>query len=116
MPASAGVTRRSVIALLEDMGYTVKEEEIPIDQALDADEVFTTGTAVVVSSVGSLTYEGALVVTGVAWTILQQSGTPFRVGDQYMRLSLTPGVHVQVPKLSSVMGQWGQSQPRCMTG
>lgn len=59
MPASAGVTRRSVIALLEDMGYTVKEEEIPIDQALDADEVFTTGTAVVVSSVGSLTYEGA---------------------------------------------------------
>eukprot|EP00892_Ulva_mutabilis_P010134 jgi/Ulvmu1/7493/UM037_0037.1 len=54
-----GVTRRSVIALLEEMGYAVKEEDVPIDQALEADEVFTTGTAVVISSVGSLTYQGS---------------------------------------------------------
>lgn len=68
-----GVTRRSVIALLEDMGYTVQEDHVTISEALECDEVFTTGTAVVVSSVGSLTYEGAtysmplyLVINGVA--------------------------------------------------
>lgn len=32
-----------------------------IEDALDADEVFTTGTAVVVASVGSLTYQGKRV-------------------------------------------------------
>lgn len=31
---------------------------IPVDELLDADEVFVTGTAVVVSPVGSITYLG----------------------------------------------------------
>jgi branched-subunit amino acid aminotransferase/4-amino-4-deoxychorismate lyase len=55
-----GVTRRSVIELLRDRGYEVKEEEIAVKDACEADEVFTTGTAVVVASVGSLTHDGAL--------------------------------------------------------
>jgi branched-chain amino acid aminotransferase len=57
----AGVTRRSVVTLLQDMGYTVLEEDVSIDEAMAADEVFTTGTAVVVSSVGSITCKGATV-------------------------------------------------------
>lgn len=46
------------MALLSDMGYQVSEEPVSIEEAMQADEVFTTGTAVVVSSVGSITYQG----------------------------------------------------------
>ena len=53
-----GVTRRSVVTLLGDVGYDVSEEPVSIEDAMQADEVFTTGTAVVVSSVGSITYQG----------------------------------------------------------
>jgi len=53
-----GVTRRSIIELARLRGYTVLEEPISIQEAMESDEVFTTGTAVVVSSVGSLTYKG----------------------------------------------------------
>jgi len=53
-----GVTRRSIIQLARARGYTVNEERVSIDSAMEADEVFTTGTAVVLSPVGSLTYNG----------------------------------------------------------
>ncbi|KDD73849.1 hypothetical protein H632_c1787p0 [Helicosporidium sp. ATCC 50920] len=53
-----GVTRRSVIALAQSLGYEVREEAVPVADAMRADEVFTTGTAVVLSSVGSLTLRG----------------------------------------------------------
>lgn len=53
-----GVTRRSVIELARARGYEVKEEPVTVDAAMAADEVFTTGTAVVLSPVGSLTRGG----------------------------------------------------------
>lgn len=53
-----GVTRRSVIELARTRGYTVSEEPVSVHEAMEADELFTTGTAVVVCSVGSLTYHG----------------------------------------------------------
>jgi len=53
-----GVTRRSICELAASRGYTVREEPVSVESALDADEIFTTGTAVVVSSVGSVTYKG----------------------------------------------------------
>ena len=53
-----GVTRRSVVELARSKGYEVREEPVSIEMAMEADEVFTTGTAVVLSPVGSLTYEG----------------------------------------------------------
>lgn len=55
-----GVTRDSVIALLKDEGMTVSERRISIDEISDAyemgrlKEVFGTGTAAVISPVGSL--------------------------------------------------------------
>jgi hypothetical protein len=52
-----GVTRRSIIELARARGYTVEEVAIPVTDAMEADEVFTTGTAVVVSAVGSMTYQ-----------------------------------------------------------
>ena len=36
----------------------VEERLVPVDELLDADEVFCTGSAVVVSPVGSFTYKG----------------------------------------------------------
>lgn len=53
-----GVTRRSIIELARSRGYTVEEEPVSVTEAMEADEIFTTGTAVVVSPVGSLTYQG----------------------------------------------------------
>lgn len=53
-----GVTRRSVIELARSRGYTVEEVPVTVEEAMQSDEVFTTGTAVVVSPVGSLTYQG----------------------------------------------------------
>ncbi|KAL6641430.1 hypothetical protein ACP70R_019611 [Stipagrostis hirtigluma subsp. patula] len=59
-----GITRKSIIdvALSKgfqvDLGSVVEERLVSVDELLDADEVFCTGTAVVVSPVGSITYQG----------------------------------------------------------
>ena len=52
-----GVTRKSVMELAAHRGYTVEEGDCPVAEAMEADEIFTCGTAVVVQSVGSLTYK-----------------------------------------------------------
>ncbi len=55
-----GITRKSVIEILKDNGYKVSERRISIDEISDAydmgklKEVFGTGTAAVISPVGSL--------------------------------------------------------------
>ncbi|GMH16485.1 hypothetical protein Nepgr_018326 [Nepenthes gracilis] len=53
-----GITRKSIIEIARDLGYTVEERSIPVEELMEADEVFCTGTAVVLSSVGSITYRG----------------------------------------------------------
>ncbi|XP_068656526.1 branched-chain-amino-acid aminotransferase 2, chloroplastic-like [Aristolochia californica] len=52
----AGVTRKSIIEIARDHGYQVEERAIPVEELMKADEVFCTGTAVVVAPVGSITY------------------------------------------------------------
>ncbi|KAE8008211.1 hypothetical protein FH972_004746 [Carpinus fangiana] len=56
-----GVTRKSIIDIALDSGYQVQECVIPVEDLMDADEVFCTGTAVVVNTVGSITYQGKRV-------------------------------------------------------
>ena len=51
------MTRRSVIELARLRGYEVEESDISVHEAMEADEIFTTGTAVVLCAVGSLTYK-----------------------------------------------------------
>ncbi|KAI7750950.1 hypothetical protein M8C21_027362 [Ambrosia artemisiifolia] len=51
-----GITRKSIIDIARDLGYKVEERLVAIDELMEADEVFTTGTAVSVASVGSVTY------------------------------------------------------------
>lgn len=59
-----GITRDSVLCLLRDWGLPVSERRISIDEVLAAsdsgslEEVFGTGTAAVISPVGSLYYRG----------------------------------------------------------
>lgn len=58
-----GITRDSVITLLRDWGYDVQERAIAIDEVVAAneqgtlEEVFGSGTAAVISPVGSLYYK-----------------------------------------------------------
>lgn len=59
-----GITRRSVIEISQKLGFQVEERLITIDELLGADEVFCTGTAVVLSPVGSITYRGRRVEYG----------------------------------------------------
>ncbi|XP_044510336.1 branched-chain-amino-acid aminotransferase 2, chloroplastic-like isoform X2 [Mangifera indica] len=51
-----GITRKSIIEIAQDHGFQVEERAVPIDELFDADEVFCTGTAVGIASVGSITY------------------------------------------------------------
>ncbi len=59
----AGVTRDSVITILDDMGVKVEERRISIDEIVDAykkgqvQEVFGTGTAAVIAPVKELKYK-----------------------------------------------------------
>ncbi|XP_078149954.1 branched-chain-amino-acid aminotransferase 3, chloroplastic-like isoform X2 [Carex rostrata] len=53
-----GVTRKSIMELAHNIGYQVCERLVSIDDLREADEVFCTGTAVVVSPVSSITYQG----------------------------------------------------------
>ncbi|XP_022751175.1 branched-chain amino acid aminotransferase 2, chloroplastic-like [Durio zibethinus] len=59
-----GITRKSIIDVARSQGFQVEERLVPVDELLDADEVFCTGTAVVVSPVGSVTYKGKRVSYG----------------------------------------------------
>eukprot|EP00958_Prasinococcus_capsulatus_P012570 scaffold1261_cov377-Prasinococcus_capsulatus_cf.AAC.7 len=53
-----GITRRSIIELARDRGYEVLEKNVDWEELQAADEVFCTGTAVVVAPVGSITKAG----------------------------------------------------------
>ncbi len=60
-----GVTRDSVINILQQKGIPVKEEKLAIDELIKAceegrvEEAFGTGTAAVITPVGSITYKDA---------------------------------------------------------
>ncbi|XP_051141470.1 branched-chain amino acid aminotransferase 2, chloroplastic-like [Andrographis paniculata] len=59
-----GITRKSIIEVALSQGFEVEERLVTVDELLDADEVFCTGTAVVVSPVGSVTYLNKRVTYG----------------------------------------------------
>ncbi len=62
-----GVTRDSMLHILRDWGYTVREERLAIDDLMkygadgELEEVFGTGTAAVISPVGELRYKDQVV-------------------------------------------------------
>jgi branched-subunit amino acid aminotransferase/4-amino-4-deoxychorismate lyase len=71
-----GITRMSCIELLKSWGYKVNEGKLAIDTVMEAgrdgslEEVFGTGTAAVISPVGSLMYEQEVVTPMLQGSIL----------------------------------------------
>ncbi|KAG8362832.1 hypothetical protein BUALT_BualtUnG0032800 [Buddleja alternifolia] len=61
-----GITRKSILDVARSQDFQVEERPVPVEELLDADEVFCTGTAVVVSPVGSITYLNKRVTYGSA--------------------------------------------------
>ncbi len=65
-----GITRASIMQLAKDMGHPVEERRIPMQMVFDGakdgrlSEAFGTGTAAVVSPVGSLCWRGEEVTVG----------------------------------------------------
>ncbi|MCO5586038.1 hypothetical protein L7F22_039976 [Adiantum nelumboides] len=57
-----GITRKCIMELAESLGYKVEERRVDVDELMDADEAFCTGTAVVISPVGSVTHRGTRVL------------------------------------------------------
>jgi len=54
-----GITRKSVMQIAQDvMGLKVVEKNVSVEEALAADEAFCSGTAAVISPIGSITCDG----------------------------------------------------------
>eukprot|EP00252_Welwitschia_mirabilis_P009653 TRINITY_DN2234_c0_g1_i1.p1 TRINITY_DN2234_c0_g1~~TRINITY_DN2234_c0_g1_i1.p1 ORF type:complete len:473 (-),score=92.73 TRINITY_DN2234_c0_g1_i1:217-1464(-) len=69
-----GITRKSIIEVAHMRGYEVQERLVSVDELMAADEIFCTGTAVVVSPVGSITYLGK--------RLTYQKGVPGKVSQE----------------------------------
>ncbi len=65
-----GITRNSVVTLCKSWGYEVEERKISVDELIEAqntgklEEVFGTGTAAVISPVGTLRYKDDVMTIG----------------------------------------------------
>lgn len=65
-----GITRDSILTLANDFGYTVEERRMSIEEVFEGarsgkmTEAFGTGTAAVVSPVGSLCWKGEVIRIG----------------------------------------------------
>ena len=70
-----GITRRSILTLVREMGIVVEERALSVDEILDGvasgrlSEAFGTGTAAVVSPVGQFTFRDRTVTFGDGKTI-----------------------------------------------
>ncbi len=98
-----GITRMSCIELLKNWGYKVNEGKLAIDTVMEAgrngtlEEVFGTGTAAVISPVGSLMYEKEVVeINNFEIGDLTQKLYDNLTGIQYGKLEDTFGWTVKV--------------------
>lgn len=99
-----GVTRASTLQLMRDWGLTVSERPITIDEVMQAGrdgilkEMWGTGTAAVVSPVGTLGYKGEdLLINGGETGELTQKLYDSIVGIQYGRTNDAHGWTSVVP-------------------
>lgn len=98
-----GITRMSCIELLKNWGYKVNEGKLAIDTVMEAgrngtlEEVFGTGTAAVISPVGSLMYENEVVeINNFEIGDLTQKLYDTLTGIQYGKIEDTFGWTVKV--------------------
>lgn len=89
-----GITRRSILTLVKEMGVTVEERALSVDEILDGvaggrlSEAFGTGTAAVVSPVGQFTFRDRTVTFGDGKTIGQLTSNLYQTltGIQYGKI------------------------------
>jgi branched-chain amino acid aminotransferase len=100
-----GITRDSAIQLAKDWGVEVEERPISIDEVIEAnasgalEEVFGTGTAAVISPVGSLYYKGHTITLNQGRTgELSQKMFDVLQGIQYRK---HPDAHAWLEPLSA---------------
>ncbi|KAM4088576.1 hypothetical protein ACJW30_07G081400 [Castanea mollissima] len=91
-----GVTRKSIIDIALDFGFQVEERVIPVEELMDAEEVFCTGTAVVVNPVGSVTYQGIRVEYKTGVEAVSQKLCAMLTGIQTGRIKDKMGWTVEI--------------------
>ncbi|RYD75778.1 MAG: branched-chain amino acid aminotransferase [Sphingobacteriales bacterium] len=98
----AGVTRDSVINVLKDMGFTVEERPLSIEDVIDAHkagllyEVFGTGTAATISLIKELRYKDYVMEFDVTkWQAAPEVKS--RLND--IRYGKTPDIHSWMVKI-----------------
>lgn len=94
-----GITRKSICEMAAARGFKVEERNVSIEEVMDADECFCTGTAVVVAPVGSITYKGkkAQFCDGKTGPVTQAMYDEL-TGIQQGRIPDERGWNVKVPK------------------
>lgn len=93
-----GITRRSILTLVKEMGYEIEERALSIDEVIEGaesgrlKEAFGTGTAAVVSPVGHLTYKDKTVtISGGETGALTMELYKTLTGIQYGHMEDTHG-------------------------
>ncbi|XP_065848136.1 branched-chain-amino-acid aminotransferase 2, chloroplastic-like [Euphorbia lathyris] len=91
-----GITRKCIMEIAKDHGYEVEERSITVDELGDAEEVFCTGTAVVVAPVATITYQANRTeyrtgAESVSWKLYQHL-----VGIQMGIIEDTKGWTIQI--------------------
>ncbi|KAE8657039.1 Branched-chain-amino-acid aminotransferase 3 [Hibiscus syriacus] len=91
-----GVTRKSILGIARDHGYQVEERAIPVDDLVDADEVFCTGTAVGVAPVGSITHQNRRIEFKTEGSLVSKDLYSTLVGLQTGRIEDKKGWTVEI--------------------
>ncbi|WZZ79947.1 hypothetical protein YC2023_100519 [Brassica napus] len=77
-----GIIRESVIEIALDLGYKVEERVVPVEELKEAEEVFCTGTAAGIASVGSITFQNIRTEYKVGDGLVTQQLRSILVGIQ----------------------------------
>ncbi|KAL4278010.1 hypothetical protein GQ457_03G034870 [Hibiscus cannabinus] len=91
-----GITRKSILEIARDQGYQVEERAIPVDDLVDADEVFCTGTAVGVAPVGSITLQNRRIEFKTEGSLVSKQLYSTLVGLQTGRIEDKKGWTVEI--------------------
>ncbi|XAR62014.1 Branched-chain-amino-acid transaminase [Bertholletia excelsa] len=91
-----GVTRKTIIDIAREKGYQVEERFVSVDELLDADEVFCTGTAVGVLPVGSVTYLDKRIEYKMEGRLISQELYSTMIGLQSGRVEDSKGWFLEI--------------------
>ncbi|CAN7134478.1 unnamed protein product [Brassica rapa subsp. narinosa] len=86
-----GIIRESVIEIALDLGYKVEERVVPVEEMKEAEEVFCTGTAAGIASVGSITFQNIRTEYKVGDGLVTQQLRSILVGIQNGSIQDTKG-------------------------